>query len=262
MNTKDDQELLEVLADRARNPDYDYVKKLFQEYRSSILGGPNGTLMFERLAKLVDDYNSSCRGKAVLQKYDERDGKEFILCIVTSLMLRVHEKILQAGELCYVDASSSFESLNTSITLFYTSCTVGALPLGLFITSNETEITLKRAIDLLKTILPPYAFFGNGPQIGPNVFITDDSSAERNALEFGWPKGMHFLCVFHMLQAFWRWLYNAKHHINKENRIVIMQKMKKILYAPSVSEMNLHYSEFKQYFYGPYPLLQRHFEHI
>jgi len=60
---------------------------------------------------------------------------------------------------------------------------VGALPLRLFITSDELEITLEKAINLLKTILPPYAFFGHSPQVGSIVFLTDDSSAKRNALE-------------------------------------------------------------------------------
>jgi len=58
-----------------------------------------------------------------------------------------------------MDSSASFEHLNMSITLLYTSCAVGALPLGLFITSDELEITLEKAINLLKTILPSYAFF-------------------------------------------------------------------------------------------------------
>ena len=163
LNASDEQELLETLADRAKNPDYDYVAKLFQNYREVSLGGSNGKLMFERLAELVQDYNDSGQGKAVLQEYDAHAGKAFILCIVTSLMCRVHEKVLQAGELCYVDASASFDPLNSSITLLYTSCAVGALPLGLFVTSDELEITLEKAMNLLKTILPPYAFFGRGP---------------------------------------------------------------------------------------------------
>jgi hypothetical protein len=62
------------------------------------------------------------------------------------MMCRVHEQIPQAGELCYVDASASFEPLNTSITLLYTSCAVGALPLGLLITSDESEVTLEKAV--------------------------------------------------------------------------------------------------------------------
>src|SRR5207253_9625584 len=105
-------------------------------------------------------------------------------------------------------------------------------------------------------ILPPCAFYRRGPEIGPVVFLTDDSSAERNALEICWPQGIRLLCTFHILQAFWRWLFDSKHHINKEDRITIMEKMKRILYASSISEMEAHYNEFKQSFYNPYPLLK------
>jgi len=73
--------------------------------------------MFEGLTKVVEDYNSLGNGRAVLQEYDAQVGKAFILCVVTSLMCRVHEKVMQAAELCYMDASASFEHLNTSITL-------------------------------------------------------------------------------------------------------------------------------------------------
>jgi hypothetical protein len=130
------------------------------------------------------------QGKAILQEYDAHAKKAFILCIVTNLMYRVHEKVLQAGELCYVDASASFDPINSSITLLYTSCAAGALPLGLFITLDELEITLEKLINLLKTILPSYAFFRRGPEVGPVVFLTDDSSAERNALKICWPEGI------------------------------------------------------------------------
>ncbi|CAG8836313.1 13320_t:CDS:1, partial [Gigaspora margarita] len=97
-----------------------------------------------------------------LQKYNASSRNAFILYIVTNLIAHVHKKVLQAGEICYMDASVSFDSLNTSSTFFYTSCTVRAFPLGLFITSDESESTLEKAIDLLKTILLPYAFFGHG----------------------------------------------------------------------------------------------------
>ncbi|CAG8697421.1 17913_t:CDS:2, partial [Funneliformis caledonium] len=230
----DSEELLETLADRAKNLGYDYVAKLFQNYHEVSLGGSNGKLMFERLAELVQDYNDSGQRKAVLQEYDAHAGKAFILCIITSLMCRVHEKVLQEGELCYVDALASFDPLNSSITLLYTSCTVGALPLGLFVTSDELEIT---------------------PQIGLMVILTDDSSAERNALEL-W---VRLLCTFHFLQAFWRWLYDSKHKVNKEDWVPIMEKTRKILYALSGSEMEIHYEEFKQKFYN-HPQLQSHFE--
>jgi len=141
--------LLEILADRTINLDYDYAAKLFQQYRNISLGNCNGKLMFDRLAVVIEDYNKSGQGRAVLQQYDANTGKAFILCVVTNLMAHVHEKILQAGEICYMDASASFDSLNNSITLLYTSCVVGALPLGIFITSDEFEVTLEKAVIII-----------------------------------------------------------------------------------------------------------------
>jgi len=78
-----------------------------------------------------------------------------------------------------------------------------SLPLALFITFDEFEVTLEKAINLLKTILPPYTFFGRDPQVGLMVFITDDSNAERNTLQLCWPNSISLLCIFHVLQAFW-----------------------------------------------------------
>ncbi|CAG8842499.1 44512_t:CDS:2, partial [Gigaspora margarita] len=148
-----DQELIQLLANHAQNPDYGYVLNLFKQYRNECLGGKNGKSIFNG------------KGYAVFQEYDSQAGKAFILC-----------------EICYVDASASFEPLNTSITLLYTSCISGALPLGLLVTSDELEATLKRGLSLLKTLFLQYAFFGHGPNVGPIVFLTDNSSAKRNAL--------------------------------------------------------------------------------
>ncbi|CAB4424043.1 unnamed protein product [Rhizophagus irregularis] len=151
ISAENDQKLLEMLANRAINPDYSYIVRLFQEYRDNILGSCNGSKMFEHLAEVIEKYNNSSNGRAIMQEYDKQAGKAFILCVVTSLMCRVHEKILQAGELCYMDASASFEPLNTSITLLYTSCAAGALLLGVLITSDELEVTLKKAVIILLT---------------------------------------------------------------------------------------------------------------
>ena len=192
-STTDEQELLVLLADRAINPDYEYIHNLFQQYHETALGNRNGILMFKCLVDVVNEYNNSEQNRAILQEYDSCTEKTFILCVVTGLMNRVHEKVLQSGEICYMDALASFEPLNMSITLLYTSCIVGALPLRLIVTSDEREIMLEKVLNLLKLILPQHAFFGHGPQIGPKVFITDDSSAERNALELCWPEGKNFI---------------------------------------------------------------------
>ncbi|RIB19380.1 hypothetical protein C2G38_2182064 [Gigaspora rosea] len=228
LNITNEQELLEILANQAYNPGYDYVAKLFQQYRDNVLGGRNEKSIFECLDSIILEYNNSGKGRVVLQEYNSNSGNAFILCIVTNLMARIHKKIPQAQEICYIDASVSFDPLNISITLLYTSCAAGALPLGLFLTSNEQEITIEKALTLLKTILPPNAFYGQGPQARPLIF--------------------------------WRWIYDSKHQIEKEDRMYIMENMKKILYSLSNSEMETHYEDFKQKYYNKYSQLKRHVE--
>ncbi|CAG8469385.1 16757_t:CDS:2 [Gigaspora margarita] len=218
--------LVETFAGCAINPDYTYVVHLFENYRNSQLGGQNGTSMFQRLNEEVLNYNASGCGRAIQ------------------------------------NASASFEPLNTLITLLYTSCVAGALPLGLFVTSDELELTIEKAINLLKLILPKHAFFGRGCNVGPQNILIDDSVAERNAVKICWPQSNLLLCTFHILQAFWRWLYNSKHGISKEHRVTIMSQMKKILYAYTESDLNNYYQELKVNYYQQYPLFAKYYERL
>src|SRR5256885_13556025 len=98
--------------------------------------------MFEHLTEMINNYNSSGNSKAVLQVYNSQVEKAFIFCIVTDLMCCVQ----QADELYYMNASVSFKSLNTSITLLFISCAVGALSLELLVTSDKLKITLEKAV--------------------------------------------------------------------------------------------------------------------
>ena len=136
--------------------------------------------MFKCLVEVVNDYNNSNKGKAILQEYDLCIEKVFILY---GLINWVHEKILQFNEICYVDTSTSFELLNMSITLLYISYVIEALLFRLFIISDEFEIILEKAINLLKMIFSQYTFFGYKAQIGLKIFFTNDSNVECNALE-------------------------------------------------------------------------------
>ena len=66
LRAKDEQELIELLADQSINPDYDYTANLFQEYRTAMLGKRNGESMFKQLEEVVRNNNDSGLGKAVL----------------------------------------------------------------------------------------------------------------------------------------------------------------------------------------------------
>lgn len=143
LSASDNNELAQLLADRSKNPDNGFLKYLYSKFCATQLGDRNGKGIFERLQEVVTFYNNSGKGKAALQIYNSTTQSPFILCVVTNLMMRIHEKIHQASELCYFDASASFDPLNTSISLLYTNCVASALLLGLFLTSDETEVTIE-----------------------------------------------------------------------------------------------------------------------
>ena len=114
----------------------------------------------------------------------------------------------------------------------------GGLPLGTVITTREDEATIDAALDLYSSILPEKACFGRGSN-GPKIIMTDDGTAERNAISKQWPNVVLLLCVFHLLQAFWRWLWDSKNKIDKANRPTIFNSFKAVLYAANDADFKL-----------------------
>jgi hypothetical protein len=86
--------------------------------------------MWKKLEELINEYNQNKHGIAKFIPYDSSINQAFILIVVTKLMLRVLQYVQQAGKICYIDASSYFESNNIPSTFVYTSNVAGALPLG------------------------------------------------------------------------------------------------------------------------------------
>ena len=86
----------------------------------------------------------------------------------------------------FVDASGSMEEYNLRVFLLVTHSPVGALPLGVIVTSDETTSTLIQAFDLYKQCLPEKSFYGKDTS-GPSVFMTDNCCELREALSKSWP---------------------------------------------------------------------------
>lgn len=71
--------------------------------------------------------------------------------------------------------------------------------------------------------------------------MTDDCSAERNALSKVFPESDLLLCSFHVSRAFCRWLCETKNGIEKIHRQSIMMSFRNIMYATSEIECELFY---------------------
>ena len=77
---------------------------------------------------------------------------------------------------------------------------------------------------------------GRGPNVGPKIVLTDDASAERNALKITWPGMILLLCLFHVLQAVWGWLWKASHHVEKVHRPILFNLFKNLVYSKTEDE--------------------------
>ena len=145
---------------------------------------------------------------------------------------------MQSGELVFIDSSSNMEEYNLRLFLIVTHSVLGALPLGILLTSDEKTQTLIDGFKLLKDCLPEYAFHNKGH---PDVAMTDNCSELHDALRYVWPDMNLILCVFHILQQVWRWLNDKKHGIQQHGRAGLLNLFKMVVYADSVESMETNY---------------------
>lgn len=179
------------------------------------------------------------------------------VCIVTPVMRRAHS-LPQSSGVVLVDSTACCDADNHSITFMMTTCAAGAVLLAIFITPGQTAQDYIMAFSLLTGELHQEAFAGQGH---PDIFITDDSEAERSALLTTWPDSTAKLCLFHVPQAVWRWLWNAQHNIRKSDRQQLMSDFQSIMRASTPeSAAELYDSRMRSGLWEQYPDWQAHVE--
>lgn len=141
-------------------------------------------------------------------------------------MKRAHEQAF-ASEICFIDSSGSCDQTSTVATFVIGVHKTGGIPLACLLHTAQTEMNYHLAFKILKTQYPA-GFGGSG---APKTFMTDDSSAERNALKSVFPQTSLILCTFHVCQAVWRWLWDGKNKVDIKDRKKLMMEFRSILYA-------------------------------
>ena len=74
-------------------------------------------------------------------------------------MARAHALVRQAGELVYCDSTASLDRYNSPTFVISTCTSAGAVPLGVVVTSGESEDTIIEAISYLKSATSGYLFW-------------------------------------------------------------------------------------------------------
>ncbi|CAI6348160.1 unnamed protein product [Macrosiphum euphorbiae] len=222
---------LEVLANGSINPTYRTVQNWHNEWRLENLGPRSGSGLIEKIIQKIDVYKE----RNVIVKFKE---DPFALVIITPLMQRAHS-LKSSSNIVFVDSTSACDADNYSITFMLTPCAAGAVPLAIIITKGQTYSAYNTGFQLLKEC-GINCFGGVG---WPKIFITDNAAAEINAIENNWPNSIHLLCIFHVCQAVWRWVWDSKNSIPKEKRPIIMKSFQSILYADTVHSSEKCFNE-------------------
>lgn len=112
----------------------------------------------------------------------------FAVIIVTPIMKRAHQ-MKEAKEIIFVDSPSACDPLNHSITFDMCPSVAAAVPLAIILTQGQTYESYCEGFKLINEAVPE-SFYG---QKYPNLFLTDQSSAEINAINTVWAKSKVYI---------------------------------------------------------------------
>ena len=255
------------LGDRYICPDYFWAFNFYRKWIIDALGSYEGVDAYVKIVEFIDKYNeehtkndTSEKGE-LFAKVAQTENGETCIAICDPFQKRVHKMIPQSGDLMMMDATSNVDRSDTKIFHLMCPSTAGGLPLATLVTTREDTKTIKFGLELLKTILPSYAFYGRGPGLGPVLCLTDDSDSERNALSAAWSQITLLLCQFHLLQALWQWLWSGSHKIEMKDRAPLLQMFRKMVYSDTNELFEEAENELKEnVLYHKYPAFMKHIE--
>ncbi|KAK3923999.1 putative periplasmic serine endoprotease DegP-like [Frankliniella fusca] len=251
-----DQDLIKI-GDGAFVPERPY--KLYKKIMKDQSGEPYGPGMISALEKYVENYNSEC-GEVCAKFGSSSDGNDHYIAVCTAMMKRIHTHYKASGEVMFVDSSGCMDNNNARVFVILTPSVVCGLPLGLLITFSEKEPVILAALQLWKEVLPENAFYGRG-SLGPKIIISDASTSERNSVSDCWPMATLLLCLFHVLQAMWRYVWDSHNGVEFKDKAYVYHFFREIVYAPTVEEFKNAYEEALQdRRLLLYPIVWKHFE--
>ena len=227
-----------LLADRRICPSLRYVNNLYEKWLVEKKGASNASAMFDCLKEIVNYYNRNNAdkgGKCYLQRVD-RNGSakhDLMWSICTPLRSRVHGTT-QPGEMVFMDSSGSIDRHNNPVFFMHTYHPCGVLPLVVWVSWSQSQLCLENQLEKFKCILPSDTFGGRGAQKEPGIFTTD--TGRRQALRVHWQQATLLLCIFHFLQATWRWLLDSEHPILKDDKQHLMSIMQDLVFAKTHQE--------------------------
>lgn len=140
-----------------------------------------------------------------------------------------------ADEMVFMDTSGSCDQTNACVTFIFAATKIGPLPIVVILHTSQSQEIYTHSFQCAKDYLEETC----QKVFQPKIVMTDDSSAERNALRTVFPNSTLLLCIFHVNQALWRWLWQSDHEVIKEHRQSVMTKIRTVMYANTMQEAEI-----------------------
>lgn len=215
--------------------------------------------MFKDLEQTIANYNKE-QGDVCARMCKTTDN-QLVIAICTPMMRRVHARLKESSEMVFVDSTGNFNRHKHRLFLLLTHSSAGGLPLGVFITTSQTQATISAAVELLQTVFPPDRFFGH-PE-GPLVAMTDNCTTLRQALHEAFPKATLVLCVSHLLQAMWRWLWSSSNGVPVQHRAHLLKSFRGLVYASTPAALMDGYNRLiEDHIVSQHPKFVRHLQEV
>lgn len=218
----------DILNDRFMCPDMEWIAKFHGDFHQTY-GEFSTEKVLSNLQSVVAKLNSG-EGKAKLQVINE----DIIIVICTPIMQRAHS-LKSAGEIVFVDSSGFMERCKCYVYVFMAYSCAEGLPLGVMITTSDTEEILTSALKLFVEILPEKAFGQNGKS-GPEMFLTANNDSEQESIKTVFPQSNLLLCSFHMLHCLWRWLWDQENNVDEADRCTLFSLAFNIMKTTTAQE--------------------------
>ena len=216
---------IEMLSNSQINPSENHVYYMFNKWRAEKYGDRNECNLHEIIEGKIE--NLTNKGYSILLKQNPR-----IIVIITPIMKRVFLSTTFEN-MIFIDTTSSCDQTSSAITLVFTSHKIGGLPLACAIHTEQNESNYTLVFAAIKEAVEMNDV---SKKFEPEIVMTDDSTAERNALRTIFPNARLLLCAFHVCQAFWRWLCVSDHKVDIFKRQSLMIRFRNILFETDPEE--------------------------
>lgn len=225
------------MNDRNYVPDVQYLYNFYYKEFKCQLGSLRDikTINVSEISDKIARWSSKTGGYArVVQTESVTNNSILTICIVTPLMLRVHQTIPQSAKVVLVDYT---KVLKFSAFLLSTVSPVGHLPLGFVITTGSDNTNM--ALDVFMSLDKNGEFFYKRGKRGPENIFAEHCFLSTFSY---WPEINQYITPVDHMKTLWDTLKVDHIKINDE----VLMTFTKIVYATKSSEVTAYLEEWNK----------------